>query len=267
MPAPSRERAEAPAEEATTRGAVAVAASSTTAEARRQPGRWPGPDERRPVERADSRGRGAPVGSISAWRSDNHPPIGVRVSAPRASPTAAEPGRSTRCGRPVGAATPWGPGGVLRDFPGGSTSVPAPGQRDPPNAQVPLSKPRGRPSTPPGGRRADRRGRSCRSCGSGFRTRPARRLDWPAEERCESGRIGLTANELTRETGSEGSNPSLSARPAGRYGAPPGASGQLNSLAEPGGVSGYDESPFAGPACAAGGPDPQAPPPSGGERS
>src|SRR2546421_10145326 len=31
------------------------------------------------------------------------------------------------------------------------------------------------------------------------------------EERCESGRIGLTANELTWETGSEGSNPSLSA--------------------------------------------------------
>ena len=30
-------------------------------------------------------------------------------------------------------------------------------------------------------------------------------------ERCESGRIGLTANELTWETGSEGSNPSLSA--------------------------------------------------------
>ena len=36
-------------------------------------------------------------------------------------------------------------------------------------------------------------------------------------ERCESGRIGLTANELTWETGSEGSNPSLSAllAPAG----------------------------------------------------
>jgi hypothetical protein len=32
-----------------------------------------------------------------------------------------------------------------------------------------------------------------------------------ALERCESGRIGLTANELTWETGSEGSNPSLSA--------------------------------------------------------
>ena len=31
------------------------------------------------------------------------------------------------------------------------------------------------------------------------------------KERCESGRIGLTANELTWETGSEGSNPSLSA--------------------------------------------------------
>jgi hypothetical protein len=33
------------------------------------------------------------------------------------------------------------------------------------------------------------------------------------QERCESGRIGLTANELTWETGSEGSNPSLSATP------------------------------------------------------
>src|SRR5579871_281291 len=33
----------------------------------------------------------------------------------------------------------------------------------------------------------------------------------PGRERCESGRIGLTANELTWETGSEGSNPSLSA--------------------------------------------------------
>ena len=30
-------------------------------------------------------------------------------------------------------------------------------------------------------------------------------------ERCQSGRMGLTANELTWETGSEGSNPSLSA--------------------------------------------------------
>ena len=34
-------------------------------------------------------------------------------------------------------------------------------------------------------------------------------------ERCESGRIGLTANELTWVTGSEGSNPSLSARGVG----------------------------------------------------
>jgi hypothetical protein len=34
-------------------------------------------------------------------------------------------------------------------------------------------------------------------------------------ERCESGRIGLTANELTWVTGSEGSNPSLSARGSG----------------------------------------------------
>jgi hypothetical protein len=31
------------------------------------------------------------------------------------------------------------------------------------------------------------------------------------KERCESGRIGLTANELTWETGSQGSNPCLSA--------------------------------------------------------
>src|SRR5580692_8275811 len=38
-------------------------------------------------------------------------------------------------------------------------------------------------------------------------------------ERCESGRIGLTANELTWVTGSEGSNPSLSAR---RLGSVPG---------------------------------------------
>ena len=35
------------------------------------------------------------------------------------------------------------------------------------------------------------------------------------KERCESGRIGFTANELTWVTGSEGSNPSLSAE---RYG-------------------------------------------------
>ena len=45
-------------------------------------------------------------------------------------------------------------------------------------------------------------------------------------ERCESGRIGLTANELTWVTGSEGSNPSLSARkvghrPASANSAPP----------------------------------------------
>ena len=37
-------------------------------------------------------------------------------------------------------------------------------------------------------------------------------------ERCESGRIGLTANELTWETGSEGSNPSLSAGKTGWLG-------------------------------------------------
>lgn len=30
-------------------------------------------------------------------------------------------------------------------------------------------------------------------------------------ERCESGRIGLTANELSWETGTQGSNPCLSA--------------------------------------------------------
>ena len=36
-------------------------------------------------------------------------------------------------------------------------------------------------------------------------------------ERCESGRIGLTANELTWVTGSEGSNPSLSARESGTW--------------------------------------------------
>ena len=48
-------------------------------------------------------------------------------------------------------------------------------------------------------------------------------------ERCESGRIGLTANELTWVTGSEGSNPSLSARErgtgAGRPGSRPAAAG------------------------------------------
>jgi len=37
-----------------------------------------------------------------------------------------------------------------------------------------------------------------------------KRVESPPE-RCESGRIGLTANELTGETWSEGSNPSLSA--------------------------------------------------------
>ncbi len=36
-------------------------------------------------------------------------------------------------------------------------------------------------------------------------------VDWVTRERCESGRIGLTANELTGETWPEGSNPSLSA--------------------------------------------------------
>jgi hypothetical protein len=36
-------------------------------------------------------------------------------------------------------------------------------------------------------------------------------LDSCLRERCESGRIGFTANELTWVTGSEGSNPSLSA--------------------------------------------------------
>ncbi len=46
-------------------------------------------------------------------------------------------------------------------------------------------------------------------------------LRWSVE-RCESGRIGLTANELIWETGSEGSNPSLSApqdwhRPSGLW--------------------------------------------------
>jgi ribosomal protein S12 methylthiotransferase len=51
-------------------------------------------------------------------------------------------------------------------------------------------------------------------------------------ERCESGRIGLTANELTWVTGSEGSNPSLSARkvghrPASGNSARPGGSAVL----------------------------------------
>jgi hypothetical protein len=47
-------------------------------------------------------------------------------------------------------------------------------------------------------------------------------------ERCESGRIGLTANELTWVTGSEGSNPSLSARGSGPMGQNvPGENGPL----------------------------------------
>ena len=72
-----------------------------------------------------------------------------------------------------------------------------------------------------------------RGCSSGWRERPevastsariprlARSLPfrrgWApsarvvVKERCESGRIGLTANELTWETGSQGSNPCLSA--------------------------------------------------------
>ncbi len=45
------------------------------------------------------------------------------------------------------------------------------------------------------------------------------------KERCESGRIGLTANELTWVTGSEGSNPSLSA---------PGSGGRWQSAIVPG---------------------------------
>ena len=60
-------------------------------------------------------------------------------------------------------------------------------------------------------RPATRGGGPCR----GDLVRRAGYLAWhilTPEERCESGRIGLTANELTRETGSEGSNPSLSAR-------------------------------------------------------
>ena len=42
--------------------------------------------------------------------------------------------------------------------------------------------------------------------------KPVRQYAKVLLERCESGRIGLTANELTWETGSEGSNPSLSAQ-------------------------------------------------------
>ncbi len=44
-------------------------------------------------------------------------------------------------------------------------------------------------------------------------------LDSYLRERCESGRIGFTANELTWVTGSEGSNPSLSARGTGTWSA------------------------------------------------
>ena len=50
--------------------------------------------------------------------------------------------------------------------------------------------------------------RTSRQC----RARARRRGHSSLLERCESGRIGLTANELTWETGSEGSNPSLSAQ-------------------------------------------------------
>ena len=52
-------------------------------------------------------------------------------------------------------------------------------------------------------------------------------------ERCESGRIGLTANELTWETGSEGSNPSLSAhrgRPRDKASCKPGKWSDLSLL-------------------------------------
>jgi ribosomal protein S12 methylthiotransferase len=62
------------------------------------------------------------------------------------------------------------------------------------------------PAAPPGSRRLVRQRiwRANYGQSSGRRTRKP----W---ERCESGRIGLTANELTWVTGSEGSNPSLSA--------------------------------------------------------
>ena len=56
-------------------------------------------------------------------------------------------------------------------------------------------------------------------------------------ERCESGRIGLTANELTWVTGSEGSNPSLSAREVGHRpasGNRPASAGLLRSVAPAG---------------------------------
>ena len=65
----------------------------------------------------------------------------------------------------------------------------------------------GRPSGPRPSRRLVRHRISQANYGQGSGRRT--RKPW---ERCESGRIGLTANELTWVTGSEGSNPSLSAR-------------------------------------------------------
>ncbi len=74
-------------------------------------------------------------------------------------------------------------------------------------------------STPTDGRRRGYAGPVVRSAGN----RGGRRM--VRLERCESGRIGLTANELTWETGSEGSNPSLSAH----FSASPGAVGGRRS--------------------------------------
>ncbi len=49
------------------------------------------------------------------------------------------------------------------------------------------------------------------------------------KERCESGRIGLTANELAWETGPEGSNPSLSAAARWRPSGPAPVTGKKGS--------------------------------------
>ena len=80
--------------------------------------------------------------------------------------------------------------------------------------QTAFGVPSGAPAEPPKGKlSAMRRTSSNRHFGlsSGRRCTGSRSTTVVSKERCESGRIGLTANELTLETGSEGSNPSLSA--------------------------------------------------------
>src|SRR5690349_8407141 len=80
--------------------------------------------------------------------------------------------------------------------------------------------------------------------------RPVRRQAKVLLERCESGRIGLTANELTWVTGSEGSNPSLSARMSGtRAGRPiigPVAAGPPSTVTPAGAGPGEERVPGRG---------------------